>query len=319
MKDFQSLPKSIKNLSHRIWRNLFLTPLFLSGLLVGIFIWDAGIHYRTRQEVLPANLFATYQPSQYPVLSSKAFPIISAQAAFILDADSHVVLFSKNPDVRLSPASTTKIMTAMVALDHYDTTDVLTITDKMDTQGSGLGLFGGEQLTFGDLLYGALLPSANDAAYAIAQNYPGGMPAFLQKMNEKAAALHLYDTRYGDPAGLDDDRDYTTARELAELSAYAMKDPIFARAVNTKTAMISSIDMQYTYPLENRNILLGVDGINGIKTGFTDEAGEVLATSVNKNGHQFYVVVMRSQDRFVDTSVLVHFIEQNLGYLTIRP
>jgi D-alanyl-D-alanine carboxypeptidase len=253
-----------------------------------------------------------------PIIKVDFIPFISAKGAIIMDSDSNVILYSKNPDLRFSTASTTKIMTALIGLEHFKLSDVLTVK-QATSEGSILGLFDGEQMTFENLIYAMLLPSANDAALAISQNYPYGKDAFLEKMNKKAIELSLYNTHYSDPAGLEDAGNYTTPADLARLASYAIKNPFFAKVVSTKEKFISDISGTHIYKLENLNKLLGIDGVNGIKTGYTQEAGEVLVTSKIEKGKTIIIVVMGSEDRFADTEKLINLISNNLTYLSIHP
>src|SRR5262249_1753060 len=154
--------------------------------------------------------------------------------------NSQVVIFSKNAELRFSMASTVKIMTALTALDYYHDTAILTIKNP-HVDGSGLGLGIGDQFYFKDLLYAMLLPSANDAAVAIADNYTGGVDAFVAKMNQKAALLHLVDMHFVDPTGLEDDGDYTTAKDMARLAAIAIQNKEFALVSGTKQKTISDV------------------------------------------------------------------------------
>jgi len=294
--------------------------LFVTGTLAILFFVLALFNNYLAQDIqrlrLRASPFPDFHMSQYPLLGTHAEPPISATAAIIMDADSQVVVYQKNADFRFSPASTTKIMTALVSLDQYHPDDILTVTKTIDTEGSGLGLFTGEKLSYESLLKAALIYSANDAAYTIAENYPGGETAFVAAMNAKAQALHLANTHFGDPDGLDDTENYTTARDLVRLSALAMEKPLFASIVHTKSATIISSNSKNTYTFQNRNILLGFSGINGIKTGYTDEAGEVLATSVQQNNHTFYIIVMKSKDRFLDTQTLLPLLTK-IQYISL--
>lgn len=299
-------------------RSLFLIPLFFfvtALLFLGI---SQLLLWQTQQLQIVDNPFPAFQTANYPVVERQYIPQVSAQAAYVIETISRVPVFSKNEGIRFSPASTTKIMTALTALDYYKLSDILTIKRSF-VEGSGLQLVKGEKFTFQSLLYAMMLPSANDAAYAIADNYPGGMSAFVAKMNEKANVLHLYNTRYQDSAGLEDDGDFTTAHDLAVLAGVAMGDPIFAQVVDTKETTIQSIDGVSVYSIKNLNELLGLYGVIGVKTGYTDEAGQVLVTASRQNGHVFIIVVMKSDDRFGDTEKLLQFISQNVSYLSIRP
>jgi D-alanyl-D-alanine carboxypeptidase (penicillin-binding protein 5/6) len=235
-----------------------------------------------------------------------------------MDADSKVVLYAKNPDLRSSTASTIKIMTALTALDHFQLSDTLT-TLKPSNEGSVLGLVQDEQMTFENLLYAMLLPSANDAALTIAQNYPGGETAFIKVMNDKAKALKLYNTHYSDVAGLADEGDYTTPFDLARLASFAMQNSEIRKIVATKEQAISDVSGTHVYALKNLNVLLGQDGVNGVKTGYTEEAGQVLVTSKGEKGKTIIIVVMGSADRFADTQKLLDLVSNNLTYLSIHP
>lgn len=260
---------------------------------------------------------------QYPVFKSPINPDISAKAVIIMDKDSKVALFSKNPNLLFSMASTTKIMTSIIALDYYKMNDMLTIK-KEKVEGVNVGFKIGEKLFFKDILYAMLLPSGNDAALALAQNYPGGEEAFIKKMNEKAKLLHLTNTNFADSIGLEDSRDYTTSLDLARLTSVALENETFAKIVATKTWEITDVTGENKYLLKNLNKLLGIQGVNGIKTGYTNEAGQVLVTSKveidrDNRSHTLIIVVMDSLDRFWDMSKLLYLISGNINYLSIHP
>ena len=261
----------------------------------------------------PAESIEKMNP--YPFAQNTPLLNLSAKGAIIIDADSQVVLFSKNPQLRFSMASTTKIMTALTALDYFKSDAILTVRSA-GVGGAVLGLVPGERLTFESLLYAMLLPSANDAAVAIADNYPGGREAFIKRMNEKARSLHLSNTHFADPTGLDDDENYTTVEDLARLASYAIKNPDLSKATSTKQKVIASLGSSKRYELNNLNKLLGTNGVTGIKTGTTEGAGEVLVTSTVENGHTFIIVVMNSTNRFADTRMLLSFISQNIRFVS---
>ncbi len=292
---------------------LILFPLILLVILIILSLFNNQLFISiSKQQPITTDQSTILNP--YPYVQTVGAPTISAKAALILDRDSQVIFYSKNPQLRFSMASTTKIMTSLVALDYYKPDDILTIKSKY-VPGSGLNFVPGEQFRFIDLMYAMLLPSANDAARAIADNYPGGVSAFVKKMNEKAQSLHLINTHYDDPIGLDDDADYSTVVDMARLSSYAISNPTFADITSTKYKTIYTSNYSRAYPLTNTNELLGIDGVNGIKTGTTEGAGEVLVTSVKKNGHEYIIVVMDSDGRFTDTSLLLNFIDTNVKYV----
>jgi D-alanyl-D-alanine carboxypeptidase len=254
--------------------------------------------------------------SSYPFVNTVPLISLSAKSAIITDSDSQVVLFSKNPQLRFSMASTTKIMTALTALEYYKMDSILTVT-RANIEGSVLHLQLGDKFYFEDLLYAMLLPSANDAAVVIADNYPGGQEAFVEKMNQKAKAMHLSDTHFADPTGLNDDGDYTTVVDLARLASMAIQNKEFVKVTSTKQKIISNVAKSRQYALANLNKLLGTSGVTGIKTGTTEGAGEVLVTSIVNKEHTFIIVVMNSEDRFGDTQALLSFIDQQVQFVNL--
>jgi D-alanyl-D-alanine carboxypeptidase (penicillin-binding protein 5/6) len=159
-----------------------------------------------------------------------------------------------------------------------------------------------------------LLPSGNDAAYAIAQNYPGGNDAFIAKLNEKAKQMGLVDTQFADAAGLLDDENFSTVKDLARITTAALKNPFFTQVVSTKRKVIRNTAGK-EYVLANLNRLLGQQGVTGVKTGTTEGAGEVLVTSKVENGKTFIIIVMKSEDRFADTQTLLSLISNNVTYI----
>lgn len=311
MKDFQ-FPNKIPRRFYFMYFPLFLLCVFLLFFFVSFLIkvWIA------QNNILPLP-FKSLREAKLPVIKTGFVPLITAQGAIIMDADSKVVLYSKNPDLRFSTASTTKIMTALTSLGYFKLNDILTVKEAT-SEGSVIGLIKGDKMSFQNLLYAMLLPSANDAALNISLNYPGAESAFLKKMNDKAKALKLYNTHYSDPAGLLDAGDYTTPFDLARLASFAVKNGEFKKIVATKEKIIQDTTGTYVYDLKNLNILLGVDGVNGVKTGYTKEAGQVLVTSKEEQGKTIIIVVMGSADRFSDTEKLLD-LANNITYLSIHP
>lgn len=312
MKDLQLL----KKLPLRSY--LLIIPLFLFSVFCLLFLGDFFLKLWVNTHQLQTASFSVTSEAKIPVIKTSFVPDITSSGAIIMDADSKVVLYSKNPDLRFSTASTTKIMTALVALDYFKPADLLTVQEAT-VEGSILGLRLNEQMTFENLMYAMMLPSANDAALTIADNYPGGKTGFLAKMNEKARLFELFNAHYSDSAGLEDSGDYTTPFDLARLASFAIKNPTFKQVVATKEKIIYDVTGTNVYKLQNLNKLLGIDGVNGIKTGFTPEAGEVLVTSKEEKGKTIIIVVMGSQDRFSDTLKLLDLITDNITYLSIHP
>ncbi|MBI3984778.1 MAG: D-alanyl-D-alanine carboxypeptidase [Candidatus Levybacteria bacterium] len=296
----------------------FILPaLLFAGFLI-LFIANLLLKIWIEKNVTFTSPINTNTSFKYPVIKTEFVPKISATGAIIMDADSKVVLFSKNPDLRFSPASTTKLMTALTALDHFKPEDILTVRIA-SREGSILGLVQNERITLENLLYAMLLPSANDAAFTISQNYKDGNGSFVEQMNQKAKDLELLNTHYGDSAGLLDAQNYTTPFDLARLASFAIQNKLIATVVSTKEKIITDTTGTFVYRVENLNKLLGVEGVNGVKTGYTQEAGEVLVTSKIEQGKTLIIVVMGSENRFEDTQKLLDLVHNNLSFLSIHP
>ena len=241
-------------------------------------------------------------------------PKINARAAVIYDRKSKKIIWGKKENERRPMASTTKIMTAIVVLEHANLNDTVTVSKKSGgTGGSRLGLKAGDKITVENLLYGLLLVSGNDAAVALAEYVGGSVEGFAKMMNEKAEKLGLKDTHFVTPHGLDMQEHYTTALELAKMADYALNIKKFAQIVNTKNITISINGRSKN--LKNTNELLGnLYGVNGVKTGFTNGANRCLVTSVNRDGMNIITVVLGAdtkKDRTNDSVKLIEFTYQN--------
>lgn len=291
---------------------LVLIPIVLLSLYFFISRFNT-IAENQIQKLQFANRLSINAISSYPILKNPYPPFLTAESAIIIDDESQVILYGKNPTLRFSMASTTKIMTALVALEHYKPDDVLTIYSDW-IEGAEVGFLNGEQFYALDVIYGLMLPSGNDAAYALAENYPGGMQAFVKRMNEKAKEYQLTNTQYADPAGLNDDQNFTTAHDLARLASLAMRNNTFREITATKSRIITSSNGLKVYSLYNLNKLLGLYGVVGVKTGYTQGAGGVLVTAKEENDKRFILVVIKSLDRFADTVTLLEYLADNVSY-----
>lgn len=292
---------------------LVIPPAILISVLFLMLTLYISLQVMVKQLAIDQKPYKNFAISPYPIVVNTTTPVITAQTAVIIDETANTILFERNSQFRFSMASTTKIMTALVGLSHYKLSDVLTVK-RIGVEGASVGFTLGDQVRFEDVLYGLLLPSGNDAAYVIADNYPGGVDAFVAAMNAKASQLSLVNTHYGDPAGLNDDQNYTVVGELAHLANVAIKNPTLAKVVSTKDKSITTLT-GHTYSFSNLNRLLGTRGVTGVKTGTTDGAGEVLVTSKVENGRTFIIIVMKSQNRFADTVALLDFISENVSYI----
>ncbi len=235
---------------------------------------------------------------------------VSAEAIYIVDLKSNSVLYQKNPNLRLNPASLTKIVTGLVALRSFPEDKVITAYSAEDTLGNTMNLASGDQLTATDLLNGLLISSANDAALTFAENYTGGYNGFVEKMNETVTSLGLSNSHFTNVSGVENGYHYSTAADLSRITQTALEEPLFAQIVATKTKTITSLTGK-KYPLTTTNQLLGRYGVVGVKTGWTPAAGECLVTLVNQNNHPVLITILKSDDRFGETKTIIDWVYKN--------
>ena len=236
-------------------------------------------------------------------------PKTNSRRYIVYDRISKSMIIGKNEDVKSAMASTTKIMTTIVILEKADLNEKVTVSAKAGgTGGSRLGLKRGDKASVRDLLYGLMLRSGNDAAVALAEHVGGSVKGFAKLMNEKAIELGLTNTHFVTPHGLDDANHYTTALELAKLTDYAMDNETFAKIVGTKSTTIY-INNQ-SRQINNTNELLGVlNGVVGVKTGFTNNAGRCLVTETKRNNMDIITIVLGADTKKDRTKDSVNLIE----------
>lgn len=300
-------------------KNNFLYFLMLSFVVVSTTAMAISKSVPFAPSVFPKIALASKEYPPVPKLKpGVSFPVVSAQGVMAVDMASSVPLYQKNQDASLLPASTTKIITALVALDYYNLDDILTV-GKVSVDGQKMGLFMGEEMRVEDLLYGLLVYSANDAAEVLAQNYAGGRGDFVAAMNLKAKALSLDNTNFENPVGLDGVSQATTARDLVRASKVAMSNPDFARMVGTKNLAVKDVSGRSTHYLKNINELVGeVPGVLGVKTGWTQNARENLVSYIERDGHRVMIALLGSQDRFGETRELIDWIFGNYEWEGVK-
>ena len=242
---------------------------------------------------------------------------ISAVSAILIEADSGTVLYEKNADEQRAMASTTKIMTAILTIEAGDL-DREFVADSyaIRVEGTSMGLQEGDRVSRRDLLYGILLPSGNDAANAAAVDVGGSIGGFVGMMNAKAEELGLESTHFVTPSGLDADGHYTTARDLAALTAYAMKNDIFRSIVCCSSAEVEYGNPPYMRTLYNSNkMLTRYEGAIGVKTGFTDNARRCLVSAAERDGVTLIAVTLNAGDDWNDhTKMLDHGFARVFSY-----
>ena len=234
---------------------------------------------------------------------------LSARSAALVDASDGRLLYSKNSTQKMPMASTTKIMTAIVAIEQGNLDAVVEVPrEAVGVEGSSIYLSAGEKLTLGNLVYALMLESANDAAAAIAIIIGGSIKGFADKMNEKAAELGLENTHFANPHGLDATGHYTTARDLAYLSAYALKNPTFREIVSTKKKTIPLNGNEGVRLLKNHNRMLRYyDGAIGVKTGFTKKSGRCLVSAAERDGLILVAVTLNAPSDWNDHTEMLDY------------
>ncbi|WP_054957161.1 D-alanyl-D-alanine carboxypeptidase family protein [Paenibacillus dakarensis] len=232
-----------------------------------------------------------------------------AQAAAVIDVTSGRLLYSKRGDERMRIASLTKIMTAIVAIERGNLKDSVKITkNSFAKEGSSLFLKLGEEMSLENLLYGLMLRSGNDAASAIAEHVGGSEEGFVHMMNEKAAVLGLSNSHFMNPHGLDHDDHYSSANDLAKLTAYALKNPVFKEIVKTPVKKAPNPNEKWDYKWDNKNKMLRFyEGADGVKTGYTKKAFRCLVSSATRNGQQIAAVTLNDGNDWSDHANMLDY------------
>ena len=250
-----------------------------------------------------------------------AEPEIEATSAIVVDADTGKILFEKNPNQRLAMASLTKIMTALVVLKY--STDIQSTIRVSETasmlDGSQMYLLAGEVLTIENLLKGALIESANDAAYALADGIMGNSIRFVDAMNQYAKQLELKNTHFSNPYGADEDNHYSTAQDLAKLTTHALQNEVFRSIVNIQETTVTDVTNKFKHELKNTNKLVGTyTNVIGVKTGTTLEAGASLVTAATGNSNQTVVaVLLNSPARFTEGKLLLDWALKSYTWIEL--
>ncbi len=228
---------------------------------------------------------------------------VSASAAVLMDMDSGRVLYERNAGTRMLIASTTKILTALVAIRDGNLTDPVKVSrEAAYTEGSSMYLKEGEELTLETLLYGLMLCSGNDAAVAVAEHVGGSVQGFVKRMNETAGDLGMDHSSFANPNGLDDEKHYSTAHDMALLACAAMRNETLVRIASTRTVTVGGRTMT------NHNKLLSyVDGCLGLKTGYTRAAGRTLVSCTERNGQRLIAVTLQDGNDWADHQSLYDY------------
>ena len=250
-----------------------------------------------------------------PVAEATHAPGVSAESYVLMDAGTGTVLAERAADRQMLIASTTKILTAVVALEHADPDETVEIkAEHTGIEGSSMYLRAGETMTVRDLLYGLMLSSGNDAAVALACHVGGGVEEFAALMNEKAAELGMVNSHFANPHGLDADGHYSTARDMGLLTAHAMESADFVEIVGTRNVRAAGRSL-----MNHNKLLWRYPGAEGVKTGFTRAAGRSLVSAASRNGTRLICVTLSAPDDWDDHTALFNWGFTNYKYHGILP
>jgi D-alanyl-D-alanine carboxypeptidase (penicillin-binding protein 5/6) len=246
-------------------------------------------------------------------------PKVYATAAILIESKSGAILYAKNEDMRRAPASTTKMMTAIVALERGNLNQVVRVSRRAaSTGGSSIGIRAGDRLTLKELLEGTMLESGNNGSIAVAEGVAGSVDGFVKWMNSKAKEIGALNTNFQNPHGLRAPSHYTTALDLAVIARYGLVDPRFAGLVKKRSAKLEWAEDQRSQPISNTNRLLwSLEGADGVKTGTTSEAGYCLVASATRDGQQYIAVVLNSGDRWGDCARMLEYAFKEFTILKI--
>lgn len=238
---------------------------------------------------------------------------ISAKAAVLINADNMKIIYERNSDELLPMASTTKIMTALIVIEKFNASTEITVGDEVLEEGTNMGLKPGDILTAESLLYGLILASGNDAANALAVAVGKSIDGFVGMMNSKAESMGLNSTHFDTPSGLDGENHYTTAYELAVITAEALKQPLFRQICSTLSKTVTVSDREIALNNHNR-LLKEYNGAYGVKTGYTSSAGRCLVSAAERENVRLIAVTLNDKNDWKDHKALLDY-----GFDTEKP
>lgn len=288
--------------------NLFWLPTFS--------FWN--IYPKNSLFVKNSGLFQYQHPSKiFSKLAVK--PELNSNHYILIDAATNKIILSENKDEKIYPASTTKLITALTALNIYPLDEELTINQEY-TEGQTMKLLLGEKITIKSLVTALLVYSANDAAFTLANHHQKGNSGFVEEMNMLVKRYNLNNTNFTNYDGIHNENHYSTVYDLSQIARLAIKSPVITETVKNKNITVESIDKTIKHELTSTDELLGViPEIEGLKTGWTPEAKGCFIGLINFNGHYLISVVAQSEDRFGDTKNLINWAKENVFWQTYEP
>lgn len=304
------MPKKSKKPVHKTsfnYKNLIIFGIFL---LVNLVIFYFGNLFKYNK-LSQSPAFFTSPP--IPIIKNKFPPILSTQNFIVIDSATNTILLGNKINDRIYPASTTKLATALTALNLYPLDEVITTTAY--TEGKVMELKDGEKVTVRTLVSALLVYSANDAAFNLANHYQNGASGFVVKMNDLVKKYNLRNTNFTNYDGIHNDNHYSTVYDLSQLARLAQTMPFITNIVKQKAINLTDLSGETKYHLISTNELLGiVPEVEGLKTGWTPEASGCFIGAININGHKLISVVAQSADRFTDTKKLIDWSKENVSW-----
>lgn len=308
----------------------YFSSVFLLSVIVVLIFWIFGASvapkfsgftsplpdFLTIAKNKQVSLLDIWLPTIEKSEGSEVVPDLTAKSILMYDLISGRTLYERDAKHRMPMASLTKIMTAIIAFENRKSDDRYLVKPEAIVGEDSMGVTEGEVLSFDELIYGLMLPSGNDAAEVFAQNYPGGRSAFIDAMNSKAKALGLTDTNFTNPSGLQGDgNQYTTAYDLLVITRYAMEHfPQFIEVTSTYEHHVPQTATHKAFDLYNEtNLLTSYEGVRGIKTGYTPEAGLCLITYLEYDGHKVLGILLNSEKRREEMKALLDYSLTTLG------
>lgn len=302
---------NVRSLPYRLSWSLLFWPAFILSLYLGLAYY---LKLTRPLSAYPPHFqeLIDYRPPRPPSPLTSSLPSLQSDSWLLLDIKSGQTVISQNPDTRIYPASLTKLATALTALNIYPWSEPVTINREY-REGKVINLTAGERITVGALIQAVIIHSANDAAVALADAHYEGYSGFIKSVNSFLARNGLSSTHFVNVDGVHHPSHYSTAIDLARLGRLAAAQQTITIAAQQTSTVVTDITGTIVHPLASTNELLGqVPEIEGLKTGWTPEAGGCFIGLINHNGHRLISVVVNSPDRFGDTRLLVDWVKTNL-------
>lgn len=303
----------MKKLKNKInnFKFVYTNSIIFGGFLVlNLAIFFLGTH-STSAKLSQSPAFFT--PPPVSVVKNKTAPVLSTQNFIVIDSATNTILLGNKINDRIYPASTTKLATALTALNLYPLDEVITTIPY--SEGKVMELTDGEKVTVRTLASALLVYSANDAAFNLANHYETGTTGFVKQMNDLVLKYNLKDTNFTNFDGIHNANHYSTVYDLSQLGRLALTLPFIVDTVKQKEVNLTDLSGKTKYHLISTNELLGiVPEVEGLKTGWTPEASGCFIGAININGHKLVTVVAQSADRFADTKKLIDWSKENISW-----